>query len=108
MRLALIQIAYLLATALFVFALHWMNDPRTARRGVFSGVAAMFLAVAGTMIEPGIIHWGWIALALVLGFAAGVPLSRVPLTAVPQRKIGRASCRERVGSSVEAGVRTAE
>src|SRR5438094_2741421 len=85
MRLHLIQIAYLFATALFVFALHWMNDPRTARRGVISGVAAMFLAVAGTMIEPGIIHWGWIALALVLGFAAGVPLSRVPLTAVPQR-----------------------
>jgi len=85
MRLALIQIAYLLATALFVFALHWMNDPRTARRGVISGVVAMFLAVAGTMVEPGIIHWGWIALALVLGFAAGVPLSRVPLTAVPQR-----------------------
>jgi len=85
MRLALIQIAYLLATALFVFALHWMNDPRTARRGVISGVVAMFMAVVGTMIEPGIIHWGWIALALVLGFAAGVPLSRVPLTAVPQR-----------------------
>src|SRR5213595_770564 len=85
MRLALIQIAYLLATALFVFALHWMNDPRTARRGVISGVVAMFLAVAGTMVEPGIIHWGWIALALILGFAAGVPLSRVPLTAVPQR-----------------------
>ena len=85
MRLALIQTAYLLATALFVFALHWMNDPRTARRGVISGVVAMFMAVVGTMIEPGIIHWGWIALALVLGFAAGVPLSRVPLTAVPQR-----------------------
>ena len=31
MRLALIQIAYLLATALFVFALHWMNDPRCGR-----------------------------------------------------------------------------
>ena len=85
MRLALIQIAYLLATALFVFALHWMNDPRSARRGVISGVVAMFMAVVGTMIEPGIIHWGWIALALVLGFAAGVPLSQVPLTAVPQR-----------------------
>src|SRR5438876_315636 len=85
MRLALIQTAYLLATALFVFALHWMNDPRTARRGVSSGGVAMFMAVVGTMIEPGIIHWGWIALALVLGFAAGVPLSQVPLTAVPQR-----------------------
>src|SRR2546428_8874266 len=83
MRLALIQTAYLLATALFVFALHWMNDPRTARRGVISGVVAMFMAVVGTMIEPGIIHWGWIALALVLGVAAGGPLSQVPLTSVP-------------------------
>src|SRR5205807_3053259 len=75
----------LLATARFVFALHWMNDPKTARRGVISGVVAMIMAVAGTMIEPGIVNWGWIAVALVLGFALGVPLSRVPLTAVPQR-----------------------
>src|SRR5262245_19297917 len=85
MRLQLIQVAYLLATALFVFALHWMNDPRTARRGVISGVVAMFLGVVGTLVEPGIVNWGWIALGLALGFAAGVPLSRVPLTAVPQR-----------------------
>jgi NAD(P) transhydrogenase subunit beta len=85
MRVQLIQLAYLIATALFVFALHWMNDPKTARRAVFSGVIAMVMAVVGTLIEPGIVNWGWIALALVLGFAVGVPLSRVPLTAVPQR-----------------------
>ena len=24
--------------ALFIFSLHWMNDPKTARRGVFAGV----------------------------------------------------------------------
>ncbi len=85
MRVQLIQLAYLVATALFVFALHWMNDPKTARRGVISGIVAMLMGVAGTLVEPGIVNWGWIALALVLGFAVGVPLSRVPLTAVPQR-----------------------
>ena len=85
MRVQIIQLAYLIATALFVFALHWMNDPKTARRGVISGVVAMLMAVVGTLVEPGIVNWGWIALALVLGFAVGVPLSRVPLTAVPQR-----------------------
>ena len=85
MRVQIIQLAYLLATGLFVFALHWMNDPKTARRGVISGVIAMATAVVGTLIEPGIVNWGWIAVALVLGFAVGVPLSRVPLTAVPQR-----------------------
>src|SRR2546426_7064056 len=95
MRLALIQIAYLLATALFVFALHWMNDPRTARRGVISGVVAMFMAVVGTMIEPGIIPWGWVALALGLGFPAGVPLCPVPLTSVSPRTAPSPSVRGR-------------
>jgi proton-translocating NAD(P)+ transhydrogenase subunit beta len=85
LRLQLIQLAYLIATALFVFALHWMNDPRTARRGVISGVIAMLMAVAGTLIGPGIVNWTWIVGAIVLGFVVGVPLSRVPLTAVPQR-----------------------
>ena len=46
MRVQLIQLAYLLATVLFVFALHWMNDPRTARKAVISGVIAMILAVS--------------------------------------------------------------
>ncbi len=82
---ALIQIAYLAATALFIFSLYWMNTPKTARRGVFAGVAAMILAIAATWIQPEIINHGWIVLAIIAGFAVGIPLSRVPLTAVPQR-----------------------
>ena len=80
-----VQLAYLAATVLFIFSLHWMNDPKTARRGVCAGVAAMVLAVLATWIQPEIVHHGWIVLAIVAGFAVGVPLSRVPLTAVPQR-----------------------
>ncbi len=85
MSLSLAELFGLVAAALFVLALHWMNDPRTARRGVFSGVAAMALAIVGALVEPGIVKWGWLAGAVALGFAVGVPLSRVPLTAVPQR-----------------------
>ena len=33
---ALVQLSYVVATALFVFALHWMNAPSTARRGVYA------------------------------------------------------------------------
>jgi NAD(P) transhydrogenase subunit beta len=80
-----IQISYILATVLFIFALHWMNAPATARRGVFAGVAGMAVAVAVTWAQPDIVHHGWIVLAILAGFAVGVPLSRVPLTAVPQR-----------------------
>ena len=32
-----VELFYLVATALFVFSLHWMNDPKTARRGVIAG-----------------------------------------------------------------------
>jgi H+-translocating NAD(P) transhydrogenase subunit beta len=81
----LVQVTYVVATALFVFALHWMNTPATARRGVYAGVIGMALAVAATWAEPQVVHHLWIVIAVVAGFAVGVPLSRVPLTAVPQR-----------------------
>jgi NAD(P) transhydrogenase subunit beta len=78
-------LTYLVAAALFILALYWMNSPQSARRGVLSGVLAMTLAVIGTALDPHVINWGWIVGALVLGFVVGVPLSQVPLTAVPQR-----------------------
>ena len=62
-----------------------MNDPKTARQGVMAGVAAMALAVGGTLLHHDIVSYTWIAVAIVLGTIAGYPLSRVALTAVPQR-----------------------
>src|SRR5918996_3451332 len=85
MRAGLVQLAYLVATALFVFALHWMNTPATARRGVYAGVIGMALGVAATWARPEVVHHLWIVIAVVAGFGVGIPLSRVPLTAVPQR-----------------------
>ena len=79
------ELAAVLATSLFIFALYWMNDPKLARRGVIAGVTGMTVAVVATWIQPEILHHAWIVAAILLGFAVGVPLSRVPLTAVPQR-----------------------
>src|SRR6266850_1529324 len=79
------QLGYLVASALFIFALHWMNTPTTARKGVYAGVAGTAMAVVVTWADPSVIHHLWIILAIVAGFIVGVPLSRVPLTAVPQR-----------------------
>jgi H+-translocating NAD(P) transhydrogenase subunit beta len=81
----IVQLAYLVATILFVFALHWMNTPATARNGVYAGVAAMTIAILVTWAQPEVVHHGWIILAVLAGFVVGIPLSRVPLTAVPQR-----------------------
>jgi proton-translocating NAD(P)+ transhydrogenase subunit beta len=81
----LTQATYLTAAALFIFSLRWLSTPKTARQGVAAGIAGMTLAIVGTLLHPEIVSYKWIILALVVGTAIGVPLSWVPLTAVPQR-----------------------
>ncbi len=80
-----IHIVYLISTALFVLSLKWMSHPNTARRSVITGAAAMAMAIAGTMLYPEIVGYRWVIVAIVVGTALGIPLSWVPLTAVPQR-----------------------
>src|SRR5438128_1241877 len=81
----IIEVIYLLASALFIFSLKWMSSPATARRGVWAGEIGMVLAIAGTLLHHGIVDYKWIAVALVLGAGIGIPLGRVQMTAVPQR-----------------------
>ena len=80
-----VELFYLTATALFIFSLHWMNRPETARRGVVAGAAAMLLGILATWAQPFVVNHGWMLLAVVAGIAVGYPLSRVALTAAPQR-----------------------
>lgn len=80
-----VHLIYLLSTALFILSLKRMNHPDTARQGVFYGVVAMVAAIGGTMMNPEIVGFTWIAVAMIVGVVVGVPLSWVPLTAVPQR-----------------------
>ena len=80
----LTQASYLLAATLFILSLRWLNHPSTARRGVAAGVAGMAAAIVGTLLHPGL-GYTWIVAAMIVGTLIGVPLSKVPLTAVPQR-----------------------
>jgi NAD(P) transhydrogenase subunit beta len=81
----IIEVTYLVATALFILALKWLSSPATARRGVWAGEVGMLLAVGGTLLNHGIVDYRWIAIGLVLGSILGVPLGLVQMTAVPQR-----------------------
>jgi NAD(P) transhydrogenase subunit beta len=80
-----IEVVYLVASALFILSLRWMSSPSTARRGVRAGELGMVLAIAGTLLHHGIVDYKWIVIALVLGTGIGIPLGRVQMTAVPQR-----------------------
>src|SRR5581483_10479334 len=92
-RHKLIELIYLIASALFILALKWMNTPATARRGIVAGETGMVLAIGGTLLQLGIdgrmqhlvIDYKWVLIALVIGSGVGVPLGLVQMTAVPQR-----------------------
>ena len=47
-----IELAYLVATALFILSLKWMSSPSTARRGVRAGELGMLLAIARDAAAP--------------------------------------------------------
>jgi len=81
----LIEVIYLVASALFILSLKWMSSPATARHGILAGEIGMVLAIGGTLLRHGIIDWKWVIIALVLGSGIGIPLGMVQMTAVPQR-----------------------
>jgi NAD(P) transhydrogenase subunit beta len=82
---SLIEIIYLVATALFILALMWLSAPTTARRGVLAGEIGMLLAIGGTLFERGIVDYAWVGVALAIGALIGIPLGLVQMTAAPQR-----------------------
>ncbi len=101
----LVQYIYIIAAALFILSLKWMNSPATARRGVFAGEIGMVLAVVGTLMAFEVHNWQWIAAAFLIGTAVGIPIAYImPMTAVPQRTALSHAC----GALAAALVGTAE
>jgi NAD(P) transhydrogenase subunit beta len=101
----LVNYIYILAGALFILSLKWMNSPATARRGVFAGEIGMLMAIAGTLLAHEVFNWQWILAAFFIGTAVGVPIAYImPMTAVPQRTAMSHAC----GALAAALVGTAE
>ncbi len=83
--LQLIDLAYIIAVALFILALKWLSSPASAKRGILAGEIGAALAVLATLCNYEIVDYKWITVALVVGAVVGVPLGLVHMTAVPQR-----------------------
>ena len=81
----LIDFAYIAAAVLFILSLKWLSSPATARHGVIAGEIGAALAVIATLFNPALVQYRWIAVALIVGAAIGIPLGLVRMTAVPQR-----------------------
>ena len=77
--------AYLIASVLFILALRGLSSPETARRGNLMGIAGMAIAVITTLMSPGVMSYGMIILAILIGGSIGTVLAwRIQMTALPQ------------------------
>ncbi len=80
-----IDISYLIAAVLFIYALKMMSSPKTARKGNLLGATGMLIAIVFTVTKGEIVSWPWIITGLVIGSAIGAFLAlRVQMTAMPQ------------------------
>ena len=85
MESAFVNIAYLVAAALFIFGLKGLAHPRTSVRGNLLGALGMLLAVVVTLLDRNILSYEWIILGIVLGGAIGAVFAvKVEMTAMPQ------------------------
>ena len=77
---------YVASAILFVLALKWMSEVKTARRGNWAGSLGMLIAIAATMIAFKVQRTDLVIIAIAVGSLIGVPLAlKLPMTAVPQR-----------------------
>jgi NAD(P) transhydrogenase subunit beta len=80
----LINIAYIVASILFIYGLKMLGRASTARRGNLVSACGMLLAVVVTLLSSGL-NYGWIFLGLAIGAAIGVVAARsVKMTAMPE------------------------
>lgn len=80
-----IDLAYLVATVLFIFGLKGLTRPRTAVRGNLTGACAMLLAVVVTLFDQQVLTYGTILTGIVIGGAIGaVFATRVKMEQMPE------------------------
>ncbi len=78
-------LAYLTAAVCFIMALRGLSSPESARKGNMWGVAGMVIAVVTTLMDPGVVGFGYIVLGVLIGGSIGtVVAQRIQMTALPQ------------------------
>ncbi len=90
MQNAIINIAYLVASVLFIIGLIKLAHPRTAVQGNFIGAIGMLIAIVATLIDRHIIEAGLSGYLLITGgllvgtVLGGALAVKVPMTAMPE------------------------
>ena len=80
-----INLAYIVAAALFIFGLKMLASPATARRGNLLSSIGMLVAIVATLLGQGIVSYQWILAGAVVGGVIGALAARlVAMTSMPE------------------------
>ncbi|MEQ9464755.1 MAG: NAD(P)(+) transhydrogenase (Re/Si-specific) subunit beta [Haliea sp.] len=80
-----IQLAYVISAALFIFGLKLLGSAATARKGNLLSAVGMLLAIVAALLDQGIVEYQWILLGFVVGGVVGAGAARlVQMTAMPE------------------------
>ncbi|MFN2327859.1 MAG: NAD(P)(+) transhydrogenase (Re/Si-specific) subunit beta [Chromatocurvus sp.] len=80
-----IQLAYVVAAALFIFGLKLLGSAGTARRGNTLSAIGMLIAIVAALTDQGIVDYRFILGGFVIGGLIGATASRlVQMTAMPE------------------------
>lgn len=82
-----IEIAYVIASILFIFGLRGLSHPKSARNGMNLAAMGMLVAVVGTLLHHEIVSYVWIVVGLLVGSLIGSVMAlKVSMNALPQRQ----------------------
>ncbi|HEY4432772.1 MAG TPA: NAD(P)(+) transhydrogenase (Re/Si-specific) subunit beta [Candidatus Cybelea sp.] len=80
-----IDLANLVAIALFIYGLHELSSPATARRGNRYAMLGMAIALAGILLRTQAAGWPAVVAGVLIGGAIGIYAAlKVRMTAMPQ------------------------
>ena len=81
----IIELAYLIASVLFIVGIKMLGKTKTARRGNFYSSFAMLIAVAATLVQVEVLSLTEILVCIVIGGGIGAYYARtVAMTAMPE------------------------
>lgn len=80
------EIAYFVASLLFILGLRDLRSPETGRRGVRLAELAMLIAVSATLLHNHLVRYDWIIAGVLVGSVIGVAMALfIPMTKMPER-----------------------
>jgi NAD(P) transhydrogenase subunit beta len=81
----MVNLIYILASALFILGLKMLSSPKSAKKGNQLSALGMLIAIIVTLLDQGIVDYRWIFICMLLGTLVGATAAlRVKMTSMPE------------------------